>query len=267
MVAATVLLLAAAGAGLALRLEPRADTDTLVGRSTPGYAATQACTSASATTPSTSSSASRSRTSSSREDLEQVLGLEGCLSGNVPAGRRRAAAPAARARGWRATKPAKVVFGPGTFLNEAVGQISDQFAAASGRQARQAEQAARAAYKLARARGSSVAEAQSYAAKAKHLVTAQFYRDVLALAVRYGITSPPSLNDPQFIARLVFDDRRGAGVPKARFASIFPGKEGALIQVRLRDGLSAAQRARAISDIRAAAAMPDWQLSQGRPTP
>ncbi len=52
-------------------------------------------------------------------------------------------------------------------------------------------------------------------------------------------------------------------MPKARFASIFPGKEGALIQVRLRDGLSAAQRARAISDIRAAAAMPDWRLSAG----
>ena len=39
-----MLVLAAAGALLALRLEPSAETDTLVGTSTPGYAATERCT-------------------------------------------------------------------------------------------------------------------------------------------------------------------------------------------------------------------------------
>ncbi len=66
---------------------------------------------------------------------------------------------------------------------------------------------------------------------------AQFYRDVFQIALRYGLTSAPNLNDPRFVARLVFDATRPAGTPKARFASIFPGKDGALIQVRLRDGL------------------------------
>ena len=263
VVAATVLLLAAAGAGLALRLEPRADTETLVGRSTPGYEATERlherfgddAVYVVVREPVANVVLTR--------DLDQVLGLEGCLAGNVPAGRRPRGGTGGPCARLARTKPAKVVFGPGTFLNEAVGQISDQFAAASGRQQQEAEKAARAAYELARARGEGVASARSYAAKAKDLVTAQFYRDVLALAIRYGITSPPSLNDPRFIARLVFDERRGAGVPKARFASIFPGKEGALIQVRLRDGLSESRRAQAISDIRAAAAMPEWQLASG----
>ncbi len=160
VVAATVLLLAAAGAGLALRLETRADIDTLVGRSTPGYAATQSL---------------HERFGDDavyvvvREPVANVVLTAGPRAGprarGLPVGQRPAgpppgaAAPDGPCARLARTKPAKVVFGPGTFLNEAVGQISDQFAAASGRQARQAEQAARAAYKLARARGSSVAEA------------------------------------------------------------------------------------------------------------
>ena len=63
------------------------------------------------------------------QDLERVLGLEGCIAGNVPAGRRRrAAARTDPAGGSRATKPVKVVFGPGTFINEAVRQLGGGFA-------------------------------------------------------------------------------------------------------------------------------------------
>jgi len=262
-VAATVLALAAACTVLALRLEPSADTDTLVGHSTPGYSATR--------------DLHRSFGDDAvyvvvrepvtqvvlTDDLNQVLGLEGCLSGNVPAGRTPRGGPAGPCARLAATKPAKVVFGPGTFLNTAVTQLSDQFSAASATQQRDGEAASKAAYKLARARGSSVAAAQTYADQARQLVTAKFYKDVLALAVRYGITSAPSLTDPKFLARLVFDNRRPGYIPKARFASIFPGKDGALVQVRLRDGLSENQRKTAIADIQAATRMKDWRLSQG----
>lgn len=262
-VVAAVLVLAAACAVLALKLEPSADTDTLVGRSTAGYAATQQLHRQfgdDAVYVVVREPVARVVLTS---DLGQVLGLEGCLAGNVPAGRTPKGGPGGPCARLAATKPAKVVFGPGTFLNEAVGQISDQFTAANARQLRESDRAAEAAYKLARARGSDVTTARAYAAQAKQLVTARFYRDVLALAVRYGITSPPSLSDPRFIARLVFDQRRGVDTPKARFASIFPGREGALIQVRLRDGLTEPQRRRAIEDIRAATRMPDWRLSAG----
>lgn len=263
MVVASVLVLAAAGAGLALRLEPKADTDTLAGTSTPGYAATERlherfgddAVYVVVREPVTQVVLT--------QDIHQVLGLEGCLAGNVPPGVRPPGGPRGPCGRLAATKPAKVVFGPGTFLNEAVGQISDQFTAASARQQQQADKAARAAYQLALRRGQGEAAAREYAAKAREVVTAGFYRDVMQLALRYGITSVPSLSDPRFVARLVFDSKQPTGIPKARFASIFPGKEGALIQVRLRDGLSQEQRTRAIADIRAAAAMPQWRLSEG----
>ncbi len=262
-VAGTVLVLAAAGAVLSMGLEPRADTDTLVGRSTDGYTATQDLHRTfgdDAVYVAVQEPVSRVVLT---EDLNSVLGLEGCLSGNVPAGRAPRGGPGGPCARLAATRPAKVVFGPGTFLNEAVLQISDQFNAANTRQQRQAESAAEAAYKLARAQGRSVTESRAYAAQAKQLVTAQFYRDILLLATKYGLSAPPSLTDPRFISRLVFDSRRGVDTPKARFASIFPGREGALIQVRLRDGLSEQQRKRAIEDIRDATRMSQWRLSAG----
>jgi len=262
-VAATVLVLAAVCAVLALRLEPSADTDTLVGHSTPGYSATRDLHKSFGDDAVYVVVREPVTQVVLTDDLSQVLGLEGCLSGNVPAGRTPRGGPGGPCARLAATKPAKVVFGPGTFLNTAVSQLSDQFTAASATQQRDAEAASKAAYKLARARGSSVAAAQTYAAQAKQLVTAKFYKDVLALAIRYGITSAPSLNDPKFISRLVFDNRRPGYIPKARFASIFPGKDGALVQVRLRDGLSESQRKTAIANIQAAARMKDWRLSQG----
>ncbi len=193
-------------------------------------------------------------------DLGRVLGLEGCLSGNVPAGRTPpggAGGPCAR---LAATKPVKVVFGPGTFLNEAVGEISDQLQAASTQQKAQSQKAGDAAYQLALARGRTKAQARALGQQAAQLVTAKFTAQVVGLALRYGLTSAPSLNDPRFVAKLVFDDTRPAGTPKARFASIFPGSQGALIQVRLKPGIGERARRAAIADIRAATAMPNWRL-------
>ena len=75
-------------------------------------------------------------------DILRVQGLEGCISGNAPKG----AVPPGGRNGpcaqLAASKPAKVVFGPGTFLNEAVGQIQDQFKAESTARAAQAKRAA-----------------------------------------------------------------------------------------------------------------------------
>ena len=64
-------------------------------------------------------------------DIDRLVGLEGCLSGNVPAsalahegGRDGPCGQLARA------KTVKVVFGPGTFVNEAANQIDEQLASA-----------------------------------------------------------------------------------------------------------------------------------------
>jgi hydrophobe/amphiphile efflux-3 (HAE3) family protein len=267
VVGLVVGLLAVAGGALALaRLQPSAATDTLVGRGTQSFAATERMHQRfgdEAVYVLIRQPLTRTVLTS---DLLRVLALEGCLSGNAPKGqtpRGGANGPCAR---LARTKPVKVVFGPGTFLNEAVGQIQDQFSAQSAAKAAQADRAAKAARALARSQGRSAKEAKKLGEQAKQLVFAEFIRNTFQLALKYGITSAPQLNDPSFISRIVFDANRPQGTPKARFAYIFPAKDSALIQVRLRPDLSESQRTGAIALIRRAVAMPDWRLPNGKGT-
>jgi uncharacterized protein len=266
-VSLAVGLLAVVGGALALaRLHPSAATDTLVGRGTASFAATEElhrkfgdeAVYVLIRQPLTETVLT--------SDLLRVLALEGCLSGNAPKGqtpRGGRDGPCAR---LARTKPVKVVFGPGTFLNEAVGQIQDQFSAQSAAKAAQAERAAKAARALARSQGRSAAEARKLGDQAKQLVFAEFVRNTFQLALKYGITSAPQLNDPSFVSRIVFDPNRPQGTPKARFAYILPAKDSALIQVRLRPDLTERERDAAIGLIRRAVAMPDWRLPNGRGT-
>ncbi len=236
-------LLALAGGLFALRLTPTAATDTLVGKSTSSYGATQRlhrdfgddAVYVLVRQPVTQTVLT--------SDLDRVLGMEGCISGNAP----RGSTPPGGANGPCArlarSKPVQVVFGPGTFLNEAVGQIQDQFNGQKAASSKQAQQADRAAQKLALAQGKSRAQARRLGRQAQQLVYAGFLKTVYSLALRYGFTSVPNLNDPQFVSRIVFDDTKGPGVPKTRFAYIFPNKTSALIQVRMKRGSASASAA------------------------
>src|SRR5256885_1097688 len=80
------------------------------------------------------------------------------------------------------TKPVKIVFGPGTFINESVGQIDDEFVREQSQAKQEAQQAAAAARKLALGRGYSRAQANRLAQEASKLRQAQFARDVIQLA-------------------------------------------------------------------------------------
>ncbi|HEY7621245.1 MAG TPA: MMPL family transporter [Solirubrobacteraceae bacterium] len=266
VVGLAVGLLAIAGGVLALRLQPTAATDTLVGRATASFAATERlhqrfgdeAVYVLVREPVTKLALT--------SDILRVQGLEGCISGNLPKGQTPpggADGPCAR---LAASKPAKVVFGPGTFLNEAVGQIQDQLAAQISARNAQAARAAKAARALARAQHKSPAQVRRLGEQAKQLVYAEFARNLIALALKYGISSAPQLNDPQFVSKIVFDDTKGVGVPKQRFAYIFPSKSSALIQVRLRPDLSERERDRAIGLVRQAVAMPEWRLPNGKGT-
>lgn len=194
------------------------------------------------------------------EDLARIAALEGCLSGNVPRGA-RPLAPACTELGRR--RPIQVVYGPGTFINESVRQVSSRFEAQRREKSAEAAQAARAAREVARARGLGKADEDRLARRARQLVYAQFARDALGLALSYGLTSAPSLNNPEFVLRLVFEPSLGAGVPKPRFAYLFPGERSALIQARLRDGLSEAEQAQAIALVREAVGSPRFRLERG----
>jgi hydrophobe/amphiphile efflux-3 (HAE3) family protein len=260
----SVGLLALGGGLAALRLTPTAATDTLVDRGTPSFAATdtlhrqfgEEAVYVLVREPLTQLTLT--------SDIDTVLGLEGCVSGNVPSGRSPPGGPRGPCAALARSKPVRVVFGPGTFLNEAVGQIQDELTRETRTRAAQAQRAAAAARALARSQGKSPAQARKLGEQARQLVYAEYARNLIALALKYGIRSAPQLNDPSFVSQVVFDDTKGPGVPKARFAYIFPNKDSALIQVRLRPDLSEHERDRAIALVRRAVAMPEWRLRNGK---
>jgi hydrophobe/amphiphile efflux-3 (HAE3) family protein len=262
-VVAVVVLLALAGGGLALGLEPSAGTDTLVGRGSDTFKATERYHERfgdDAVLVLVKGDLTRTVLTS---DIQRVLSLEGCIAGNIP----RNVTPPGGRRGVCAAfgrdKPVRVVYGPGTFINEAVRQIQEQFVAQQQDSAAREKRAADAARALAKSKGLPKSEQDRLAAEARKLVQAQFLRDALRLALNYGIRSLPQLNDPDFVSTLVFDPTRGPGVPKARFAYLFPNKDSALIQIRLRPDLSEAERTHAISLIRQATQMREFRPANG----
>ena len=143
-----------------------------------------------------------------------MLRLESCLSGKLPPGAKPIPGPCTELARLR---PVKFVSGPATFLNEAVIQISRQL--------------------------------NRLAAQVPPDQLRQF---ALEVAAKYGITSAPSLGNPDFTAAVVFDLRRARGTPKARLAYLFPNRHSAQIVLRLRPDLSESERHRAIELIRAA---------------
>ncbi len=257
------VLLVLGGAGLALRLHPSAGTDTLVGSGTSEFKATeryhQRFGDDAVIVLVRGSLAKLVLTS----DIERVLGLEGCIGGNVPSGVTPRGGPNGPCAQLARTKPVKIVFGPGTFINESVGQIDDEFVRQQQQAKAEGTRVAKAARKLALAQGLGRAQADKLADQARQLRQAQFARDVIQLALKYGLTSAPKLNDPNFVSRLVFADGPRPGTPKPRFAYLFPTRDSALVQVRLKPDLSDTERTRAIGLIRKAIAMPDWRLANG----
>lgn len=262
LVLAVCVVLTLIGAGLSLRLQPDASNETFVGKG-------------SATAQATDELAERFGEDSVivlvrgelnrillTDNLQKVIGLEGCIAGNVPRGALPTGGSVSPCGRMADAKAAKVVIGPGTFVNESVRQLQQGFAERTKGQAEKAQRAASAAFQLARKQGRSKEEADKLALQARQLVQAQFTRDILQLALRYGLTGIPSLNDKSFITQLVYDPSKPAGTPKARFAYLFPSRDAALIQVRLKPGLSSEQRRDAIADIRAATEMGEFALEQ-----
>ena len=81
--------------------------------------------------------------------------------------------------------------------------------------------------------------------------------------MRFGLSSVPALNNPEFVLQLVFEPSLGAEVPKPRFAYLFPHSDAAVIQARLRPGLSAEERRDAVEMVRQAVAAKPFDLKFG----
>ncbi|HKH16165.1 MAG TPA: MMPL family transporter [Solirubrobacteraceae bacterium] len=262
-VLALVALLCAAGTALALGLQPSAATSTLAGRSSDTYQATERYRERFGDHAIVVLARGPLEQLVLTENLGRLLGLEGCLSGNRPAGRPAPGGERGPCAELARSKPVQVVYGPGTFINSAVGEIQDQLKRRLDAKAAQARRAADAARQVARRQGKAKSERERLARSAEQLVYAQFVRDLLALNLKYGlgVDKTPRLDDPDFVATLVFDPKRGATTPKARFAYLFPSSEAAAIQVRLKPRLTDEQRERATALVRAAVRMPEFRLS------
>ncbi len=263
-----VVLLAVAlglgGAALALGLHPSAGIDTLVGRSSQTYQATQRYYQRFGDDAIIVMVKGNVQQLVLTQDIERELGLEGCISGNLPPqGIARYGGPNGPCGQIARAHVVKVVFGPGTFINEAVRQIGDQFTQQTQQAATAAREAGQAVYSAAIARHASPAQARGLASEASQVVQLQYVRYLIQTGARYGITSLPRLNDPDFVSKLVFDPLRPVGTPKQRFAYLFPTPNSAIVSVRLKPGLSESQKSRAIDLIRRAVAMPAWRLQHG----
>jgi uncharacterized protein len=265
LVLALTAAAALGGAALALRLQPSAATETLVDRGSESFSATerfQRDFGDEAVLVLVKGELTRTVLTA---DLGRVLALEGCLSGNVPDNERGLGRLPPVCRELAELNPAKVVYGPGTFINTAANRISDELVARQRASRARARRAAAAARALSRRRGDPPAEQRRLGRAAAAAVNADFTRSLLSLALRYGLSpSPPTIDNPEFVSTLVFDSSAGApGLPKSRFAYLFPSKNAALIQVRLRPALSDSERRRAIALIEQATGEKAFQPREG----
>jgi len=207
-------LLAIAAGLAATRLPTSAGTDTLVDSSSESYRATQRVREVFGEEPVVVVAEGDLQELILTPNLGRLLRLEGCLSGNVPKGATPIPGPCAE---LARLDPVQFLVGPGTFLNEAVIQIDSQL----------------------RRLAASVPPAQ-------------LREFLLQVAARYGITSAPSIGNPDFLAAIVFDLRRSRGTPKSRLAYLFPNNHSAQIVLRLRPNLSEAEKSRALALVREA---------------
>jgi len=264
LVVSLALALGLGGAALALSLRPSAEADTFVGRGSADYRATQRFYGAFGEEPVDVVVHGSLQQLVLSSDIERLAGLEGCLSGNVPpAGLAQEGGTSGPCGQLEQAHTVKVVLGPGTFIAEAASQIAAQLSSQSRQAQAQAAQAESVVRAAALARGHSAAEATALGRQASKITLTRYAQEVLTLGLRYGLNAVPSISDPNFVSTLVFDSSGKPGTPKQRFAYLFPSRETALISVRMRAGLSQAQRTHTIALIRQAVAMGQWRLAHG----
>jgi uncharacterized protein len=165
-------------------------------------------------------------------DIDRLLALETCLAGKPDASGGYAAPVCQDIADLGATR---VVFGPATFINEAAAQSSQAIAT-----------------QLQALKGASPQEQQQ--------AVKQFLDTGLSpTAVLQGL----SVDNAQFVSSIVFDQTRPGAPPKSKFGYLFPSDHGALISIRLQDGISEDTRREAIGLIRTAVGESAFELRRG----
>ena len=107
------------------------------------------------------------------------------------------------------------MYGPATFLYQSVAQIQQVLQGQIGATQQTAERAAREARRQAAAAGASAPSSSRPASGRAGRCFQAFQSELVRLGLKFGITSPPRLDDPQFINRVVFDPRESVGTPRS----------------------------------------------------
>ena len=130
-------------------------------------------------------------------DIDRLAGLEGCLSGNVPAAALAGEGGANGPCGQLArAKTVKVVLGPGTFLNEAASQSDEQLATQTKHAAARAKLAEQVVVQRgAEERALAIAKRATSGEQASKITIARFQEVLAKLALEYGLTSQPSIDN------------------------------------------------------------------------
>ena len=264
---AIVLVLAVAGAVGAFRLETDAGTETLVDEDSAEFQATERFRENFGDEAAVVLVREDLRQLTLTQDLQGLFELETCLAGGTELAKtlpRRQGAPLPEVCDEIAElAPSRVVYGPATFLYQSVAQIQQVLQGQIGATQQAAERAALEARRQAAAEGASTEEQELAAEQASQAVLGAFQTELVRLGLKFGITRPPRLDDPEFINRVVFDPREPVGTPKERFAYLFPSTDSALISVRLRPDLSDEERSDAIDLFKRATADDRFALGGG----
>jgi uncharacterized protein len=264
---APIVLLTGAGIFAATRLDTNAGTDTLVSKGSSEYKATQDFHQKFGDEPVIVLAKEDLRRLVLTKDLEPLFELEECFAGgtqlaaSLPHRQKQPLPPVCDQ--IAKLHPSQSVFGPGTFLYLSVAGIQEALQGQIGGATEAARAAGQRAAQAAAKRGASTAEQTQAANAAAQQVLSQFQGQLIQVALQYGITSLPRLDDPNFVSRVVFDQSKPAGTPKERFGYLFPNKDAAQIIVRLRPDMTDSERHEAIGLFRQAVSNPRFKLSDG----
>src|SRR3954468_9178350 len=257
------VLLALIGAIAALRLEADRSPSSLVDKGSTTYAQTQAFYDQFGDEPVEILVKGDLQQLLLTSNLGKLLGLESCLSGKADGGEVFKDQPApAPCAAIAKLNPSAVVFGPATFLNQFAIEANKLLSSESQATLERARRTAQRAVARAKRQGFSQAEAEQAGLAAGQEVFRRFQQQLVSLAVRYGQTGPPQLTDRGYVQSVICDPSMPLCQPKARLAAIVPSANSALISVRLRPGLSDAERQQAISLFRQATEDPAFHLKR-----
>jgi hypothetical protein len=278
-----LVVLALAGAGIALTLTPSTALDTFVSSSSPDYAATQAMYRQFGSDPVVVLVHARVTSLLEQAHIRTLSRLEACLGGQQLRLDSRLAAYVATtgssarpAGGWSSPcgrlmheRAAKVVYGPATFLNHAVAAVNTEVGSLTVTAVKTIRAAEAAARSLAKAKGLDRSQTDAAAQAAGELALEHELATTQSSSATSGATGAtaqallagiPSIADPAFLRQIVFGSATDTASPAARFSYLFPTADAAVIQVRLRAGISEHQQQQAIGWIRQAVGSPSFQI-------